>query len=297
MVGASYQGAGGHSVETHPQGGLSPGVEFLGEDKAGHRQTLFPGLKVLSESKGPAAGGAEFLQGRFQLVRALSQAEHQPGLDGHIGRTTPGPVEKFEGTVIDGPWSDLGIEALHRFQIMIEDVGAGIENGPQGGLIPPEIGDEDLDADPGSSDSQGADRLRKSPGAAIVQIVAGHGGHDDIIQGYLHGGLSDPVGFIGIRQRRLPLMHGTETAAAGAGVAKDQEGCRPPGKTFLTVGTAGLTADGMEAPIIQKGPHLIMDRCHWKSSPSGFPGEYLYLPNFFHHTLGNRIFPGNVPLF
>jgi len=105
---------------------------------------------------------------------SLAEAEHHSRFDRDLRVGDPDPAKKIEGAGIDGLRPDLRIEARHGFQIVVEDVRTGRKDSLQAGCIPPEVGDEDLDAGRGEPGAQGADRFRKRAGATNRQIVTGY---------------------------------------------------------------------------------------------------------------------------
>ena len=97
------------------------------------------------------------------------------GRRGRISRGIDlGPREHPEGPVVAGPLADGLLEALHRLDVVVEDVRAGLHHGPQRLLLAVEVGDEHLDAHARASRARSARMVAANDaGAAVGQVVAG----------------------------------------------------------------------------------------------------------------------------
>src|SRR5881628_3068975 len=89
-------------------------------------------------------------------------------------------------------------------------------------------------------------------GAAIGQIVARHGGDDDMIEAHAAGGFSDAGGLIEFQRKRFCGSDGAESASAGAAVAGDHEGGGSFAPAFPMVGAFGAFADGVKPEVLEE---------------------------------------------
>ena len=105
-------------------------------------------------------------------------------------------------------------------------------------------GHEHLDDDLRIRLADGLDGLFEMLRSAVAQIVAGHGGDDDVAEIHPAGGLGDAVRFVGFERVGLGGFHGAESAGAGAFFAGDHEGGGALAPAFPAVRALGFLADG-----------------------------------------------------
>lgn len=152
-----------------------------------------------------------------------------------------------------GAGADEGGEAFDGFEVVIEDVGAGVHDHMKGPVAIVEIRDEDLDDDAGIDAADGGDGVPKMCGSAIAEIIPGDCGDDDVLEIHAGGGLGDAVRFIGLEGIRAGGFHSAESAGAGAFIPGDHEGGGAFAPTFPAVRALGFLADGDEFEIRDEG--------------------------------------------
>src|SRR5581483_6957540 len=85
--------------------------------------------------------------------------------------------------------ADLEIEARHRLEVVVVDVGARRDHGFDGAVLAQEVGGEHLDGGGGRGRADGADRGGEVARAAVVEVVAVDRGDDHVGESQLgHGG-------------------------------------------------------------------------------------------------------------
>ncbi len=84
------------------------------------------------------------------------------------------------------------------------------------------------------------------PGAAVSEIVPGHGCNDNMSEPQLPGGQEQPPGFIFIHRLRPTSGEIAEAAAPGADVAQEHKRGGALGPAASYIGTAGALADGFQ---------------------------------------------------
>src|SRR5204862_717488 len=100
--------------------------------------------------------------------------------------------------------------------------------------------------------ADGKDAAAKVVGAAVVEVIACHGGDDNVLEPESQGGLGDAFGFIVLECLGCAARYGTKAARAGADVAQDHEGCGAPGVALGPVWAAGVLAHRLETQLAQQ---------------------------------------------
>ena len=99
----------------------------------------------------------------------------------------------------------LGIEPRHGFEIVVEHIGAGRDDGLDRAVLAQEIGDQHLDRRVGRGGADRRDRPREMRGAAVVEIVAIDRGHDDMVEAEPRHRVADPLGLVRIERSGRPV--------------------------------------------------------------------------------------------
>ena len=182
------------------------------------------------------------------------------------------PLEQAQGVEVAGAGADLGIEAGHGLEVVVEDVGLRRDDGLEGaGAAAQEVGRQDLDRRRRVLAADGADGLGDVLGAAVAEVVAVDRGDDDVVEAELLDGDGDA--------RRLEHVEGVgaaggdvaEGAAAGADLAHDHHRGVALGPALADVGAARLLADGDEAvlPHDLAGPLVALGGRRLDANPVG----------------------------
>jgi hypothetical protein len=148
--------------------------------------------------------------------------------------------------------ADGGGEAADGFQIVIVYVGAGGEDGLDGGVVVKEIGDQNFNDGFGVEPADFFDGLAEVAGAAIGQIVAGDGGDDNVFEVEAAGGFGDAGRLVRFEGEWFGGGDGAESAGAGAMIAGDHESGGGLAPAFPMVGAFGALANGVELEFLQE---------------------------------------------
>ena len=105
--------------------------ELLGRDEALHREVGQAGAEVLAQGEDVHVDRAQVAHGLHHLVQALTHAEHHPALGAQAGVDLLGPAEDPQGALVAGLGAYLALQALHRLQVVIEDLRPGLDDRPQ----------------------------------------------------------------------------------------------------------------------------------------------------------------------
>lgn len=249
-VGATDEGAAEDHIKAEGEAEVAVEVELLRGDVFGDGEVAAGGLEVLADGGDVGAGGADVGEELLDFGDGFAEADHETAFDHGLGAVAAGEGEDVEGLLVIGLRADATIETGDRFHVVVIDVGAGIEDAGDGGVISVEVGSEDFDAGRGEGAANGADGFGPVVRAAIGKFIAIDAGEDDVFEAHFRGHLGDVFRFLRVQAEVLlggvALRDGAEAAAARAEVAEDHEGGGATVKAFMNVGAAGRFADGVE---------------------------------------------------
>jgi hypothetical protein len=137
-------------------------------------------LQILPDSQKIDIRGTQIIHNLQHLGLLLAKADHDPRFCEQGGIKPLGPIEQPQRIEIARARPHLGIETGYGFEIVIEDVRLGGDDGFERRLFAQKIGCQDLDRRARSGGTDRPDGLREVPGAAVIQIVAVDRGHDDM---------------------------------------------------------------------------------------------------------------------
>ena len=263
-------------AEAFLHGDLLVVLEGVGMDVADHREMLRAGAQVLTEGEDGDAVLKEVVHGLEELVFFFAEAEHEAALGGDFAAELDGhflgAFQDVEAARIHGAAAHERGEALHGFEVVIEDVGLGLEHGEEGVVLAVEVGHEDLDGDAGLGGAHGFDGLCEVIRATVHDVVTSDGGDDDVVQLHALHGLGHALGFVRFERERFGGLDGAKATGAGAAVARDHEGRGALAPAFPTVRALSFLADGVQFEIGDEGlgapEHGIARQFH--ADPVGF---------------------------
>ncbi len=188
-----------------------------------------------------------------QLHLRLAQAEHEAALGGafcpRFGGQFFGAFEHMQAAVVLGAAAHQRCQALHGFQVVVEDVRARFHDRLKGVVLAIEIRHKDFDGDAGNLGAHGLDGAGKVVRAAVRHVIASHGGDDDVVQAEALRGLGHALRLVRFEGEGLRRLHRAKTAGAGAAVARDHEGGRALAPAFPAVRALGLLAHGVQFEV------------------------------------------------
>ena len=185
----------------------------------------------------------------------------EPHHDARLGLRAPGlrALEQFQRLVVPRLGPHGPVQVRHRLQVVVQQVGTGIEHGLERRLRSLEIGNEHFHAHARAPAAYGPDRLRKDRRAAVGPLVPVHrGNHGEPQAQFLHG-TGHALGLVPVEPLvRSAGLHGAETAAARADIAQDHEGRRALLPALPDVGTLGALADRVQ-PVVPHQPLQFLE--------------------------------------
>ena len=241
-------------AEAFLQGDLFVFLELIRVDVFDNRKMLGSGTKVLAEGEDGDVVGEKVIHGLEYLFLAFTEAEHEAGFGGDVAVDhLLGFLQDGERALVLGTGADERGEAFDGFEVVIEDVRAGVHDQLESPVAVVEIGDEDFDDDVGVDLADGADGFAEVFGTAVLEVIASDGGDDDVLEVHPVGGLGDAGGFVGFEGVGLGGLDRAETAGTGALVPGDHEGGGALPPAFPTVWALGFLADSDQFEVGDQG--------------------------------------------
>ncbi len=256
MVGGADERSGFDNAETDREAEFFPFAEFFRRDPAVDGEVLRSRLEVLAESEDVDVVFAEFEEGFAEFFLGFADAEHEAGFGDEAAAFRV--AEDGDGAIPAGLDADLLLEASNGFDIVIQDVGFGVENDVNVLGVSFEVGDEDFDAGVGVAVADGADGGGPDGGAAVDQFVAGDGGDDAMFEAHFLHGFGDAGRFAEIEFGGAAGLDRAEIAGAGADVAENHHGRGAAGPAFAEIRALGALADRVETVAVNDLPDFAV---------------------------------------
>src|SRR5262249_44950884 len=146
------------------------------------------GLEILPESQDIATRGTQVAHRLANFVFGFAQAEHHSrfGVDGFTTAFFD-QLQHGQGPVVGGAGTNVGSQSAHRPQVVVDDLGVGLQHRFNRGFAGIEVGNEDLDNNARYGGANGFNRAPEVVGASVGQIVAGHGRDHDVLEAHAAG--------------------------------------------------------------------------------------------------------------
>ena len=173
-----------------------------------------------------------------------------------LHRVRSGPAKELQRQGVVSLGAKLAKEPRGYLDVVVQDVGPGLENFLQGGPVSLQVGDQDFHPAVRDLLAQKLYASRKDRRAPVRKIISCHGGDDDVVQPQRPYRLDEAFGFRLVDRAGPPVRDVAVPAVAGAGVPQDQKGSRAGPEALPHVGAAGFLADGVEGQSVEKPPHL-----------------------------------------
>jgi len=250
VVAGADERAAFDDAEAERKAELFPMLEFLGRGPAGDGKVLRRGLEVLADREDVGLVGRDIADRLFDLLLRFTEAEHDAGFGDEAAAL--GVAKDGAGALVAGLDADGFLEAFDGLEVVVEDVGLGVEDDVDVGGVAFEVGREDLDGGPGVAVADGANGGGPDAGAAVGKLVAGDAGDDAVAKIHFRDGVGDAGGFAEVEFGRAAGGDRAEVAGARADVAEDHHGGGAAGPAFAEVGALRALADGMEFVVIHE---------------------------------------------
>ena len=180
VIRATDERAGGNVQKTLFARNVAVIIELLRCDILENRQVFRRGPKVLPHRQNLAAGFAQIIHRLEKFSLFLAEAEHYAALCYDFGRQFFGAPQDLERSPILGARAHERGQTFHRFHVVIINIGPGIENDLDAPALGVKVGHQYFDNDRWIHLANRRDSVREMIGAAVLEIVAGDRGDDDM---------------------------------------------------------------------------------------------------------------------
>jgi hypothetical protein len=272
-------------------------IKCFGTDVFQNGKMIGSRAEILSERQDGHTRLAEVVHGLEEFIFLFAQAEHDAAFGFDVGAEFAGALEEVERELILRAGADERGEALDGFQVVVEHIGAGIEDPLEGIVLAIKIGDEDFDDDFWIESTNGFDGFPKVVRTAIRHIIAGYGGDDDMLESESLNALSHALRFILLKRKGLGCIDGAKAASTGAAVPRDHKSGCATAPAFPAIWALSAFADGVEAQVGNQILRGEKNRIRRQSNfdPIGLFFEMKRRVDFnrahFFKVLGNKIIP------
>ncbi len=172
--------------------------------------------EVLAEREHGDIGLAQVVHGLENLGFRLAESEHEAALGDGLRVHLTHATQHVEREAVFGAGADHRGQALHRLEVVVEDIRLCVDHGADRVVLAVEVRREHLDDDVGVDGADGLDRAGKMQGSSVGHVVAGDGGDDDMLELETADRLGDALGLVFLKREGFGRGNGAETAGAGA---------------------------------------------------------------------------------
>ena len=245
--------------------------------------------QILADGQEVDPGRAQVVHHLVDLTLLLPEPDHDPGLGEAARIPLLDPVEQAERVVVAGAGPDRPVEAGHGLEIVVVDVGSGIDDLCHRAFLAQEVGGQDLDRGRGRGFADRLDAAHELEGATVRQIIAVDRGDHDVPETELAERLGEMPGLVGVDRTRPPGLDVAEGAGPRAGIAKDHHRRVTLGPALPDVGAGRLLAHGMQALRPHQLPRVVIAGRGRRPDPD--PGRLAalrWLVRNLNHTFSAR---------
>ncbi len=256
VIAGADHGATFDDTETDAQAELFPVGKFIRMHPAINRQVLLGGLEILADRYDVGIVGHDVAEGLLDLMLFFAEAEHDAGLGREAAAL--GVLEHGAAAFVTGLHTHGFLQAFDGFEIVIKNVGFGVEHGVEIVEATFPIRSEHFDRAVGILVAHRADRGGPDRGATVFQFVAGNRGDHTVAQTHLGDGVGDASGFAEVELGGAAGLDRAEVAGARANVTEDHHRGRAARPAFAEVGALGALANGVEFVGINQLAHCLI---------------------------------------
>src|SRR5581483_11649554 len=176
------------------------------------------------------------------LVPGLAKSQHEAGLGGSGGIHLFGPFQDLQRAFVDSLRAHAPVQAWHRLDVVVEDVGPRIDHRLQGFVDAFEIGRQHFNAALRIEAANPANGRGKDGRAAIFKFIAVDRCDDGVTQTHFLHSFSNPLWFLPVKANGATGLYGAKTATARTNAAQDHKGRGFVAPAFADIGAARLLA-------------------------------------------------------
>src|SRR5262245_4939647 len=251
VVARSYERPGDHLAEPEPPGRRRDRVELGGRYEPGYRNVFERRRQVLPEGQDFAPDVAHIGDDVEKFADRLPDAEHETAFRGNRRIPVLDASQQVKAAAVIGLATHLAIKPRNGFQIVVIDLGPGLDHAVDGCRVANEVRGEHLDGRPrplANCQHATVEMVR----AAVRQVVARHRGDHDVLQPQSRRRLRHALRFVGLDIECRAARDRTESARARAYVSEDHERRGPAGVALGAVWAAGIFAHCFQPQVAQQ---------------------------------------------
>ena len=156
--------------------------ELVGRPEPIDLDLLAGRLEILADGHHLAAGLGEIFEHLDDFPLGLTESHHDPRLADHPGRGFGDPSDNFHGPLVTTRSADLVIEPRYGLDVVVVNLRPGLDDPVHSNEVGAEIRGQDLDGRRRVELAQSSDRLDKTGGAPVRQIVTINSGDDHVLE-------------------------------------------------------------------------------------------------------------------
>jgi hypothetical protein len=168
------------------------------------------GLQVLPECEHLAINRSQILHHIQNLLPLFSQTKHHSCFRNHSAQ--PCMIQNIKGSLVFSLGTNGFVEPGNGFDVMIQNIGSGINHEIDGIKHAPEVWNEDLHSDTLIYLSDLPDGLRKNGSAAIGKLITIDGGNDRMADSHRLDSIGNASGLSTVELSRPARLHRAKAA-------------------------------------------------------------------------------------
>src|SRR5262245_39654862 len=286
VVARAHERAGLNDLEAARQALLLERRELLGRDPAVDGEVVARGLEVLPDREDVAgilagAGGPlNVIEQVDHFLVALADADHDARL--RDAALLLHPPQQLERAVELGARPHRRVDPADRLEVVVDDVGLGVDDHLERGPVALEVRDQDFDGHLGAGFARADDGLGPDGRAPVLELVAVDARDHHVLEAHERKALRHAPRLVLVPRPRPAGLDVAKPAGAGAGVAQYHDGGHATGPALAHVRAAGLLADRVELVLVHDAAEALVARApgHLGPQPRGLAldGERVLRP-------------------
>src|SRR5436305_1966855 len=276
VIGTAYEWARFDVPEAHL---LTLGFEcgeFFQWDITLNGKMLERWAKILPDGEYIDLVRAHIMHDFDNLIPCLAQSQHEAGLGWRGGIHFFGPLEHLERTLVDGLRAHALVQPGNGFDVMIENIGPGIDHDLQRVIDTLEIGRQYFDFTIGVETANPTDSSGENGSAAIFEFVTVDRGDHSMAQGHLLHRFGDTFRFLPVKANWATGLYSAKAAAACADAPQYHECGGFVAPAFADIWAARLFTYGVQFFAAHQLLQIVVVFALWRAHLEPFRSPLRY---------------------
>ena len=250
VVARADEGTALDDAEADAEAKVLPMDELFGRGPARNWQVFWRGLEILADREDVGFVGRDVADRLLDFMLLFADAQH----DARFCDESPAlcMAEDGAGAVVARLDADWFLEAFDCLEVVIVNVGLGVEDSIDVLHVSFEIRHEDFDRGVRAAVTDGANGHGPDSSPAIGKLVAGDTSDNAVLEIHLRDGVGDAGGFTEVELRGATGLDCAEIAGPRADVSEDHHGGGAAGPALAQVGALSALADCMEFVFVDQ---------------------------------------------